>query len=219
MKKTLTVLTLSALLLLTALPAMAGAIYGEFMFFGSWDKEAFNYSLDGEASQLTFGLNYPLINDFLLGAELSTGSMEATSIHGRENGFTLIKLKGGYYLINNIQTQLAVTGGFSKINLDDLNKKISGWMFGVDLLSALNNQLNLETALAFSLKGDYEFTERKKTLNKDCSILDLKIKLVYYLQSNLAATASYSYSLSTLDRPREPKYTLSGVSLGIKYDF
>lgn len=218
MKKILSVLILGALLLFTALPAIAGAIAGEFMLFGSWDMERGKHSLDGGASQFTFSLYYPL-HQFMFGAEVGAGSLKPATDFGDKNDFNLLKLKGGYYLINNRLTQLAATFGFSKINLADPEQAISGWMLGLDLLTVLNAQLDLEAALAFSLTGDYEYTSLKKSFHRDCSILDWKIKLIYYLQKNLAATAGYSYSASTIDLPGDPRYTLSGVSLGLKYHF
>lgn len=103
--------------------------------------------------------------------------------------------------------------------LAEPGQTISGWMLGLDLVGVLNPQLDLEAALAFSLTGDYEHGNQNTSFHQDCSILDLEIKLVYYLQKNLAATFGYDYSAATLDLPKEPRYTLSGLSLGLKYLF
>lgn len=196
-----------------------GNVYVDYMLNGNLKCDIESSLLgdsngDFDASLVNIGFDY-LLNNFKFGAEYRNGTIDASE----EADYTVLKLMGGYRVIDNDSFKLDIKGEYNDVTTD-LSRKldITGISVGANVIFLFENAY-LEGSLGYSLSADAK-SDGKKISDVDVNLYDYRIKYTYLFTDKFGVSAGYSNYVNVLDMDIvKTSYSIGGFTLGATYHF
>jgi len=218
LKKVLLLLSLTAsLVLTTATTSFAMTAYAEGAY--GIAKTEYNAVNDGNFGNLYVGLDCSLVSDIKLKLEGFTG-VNKTKYNGNisQIGF---EAKGGYRIFDSNGVMLTPTLGFLYEEFKNNTPAVyTGLMLGADASCEVSKSDMIEGSLGFSVYGRAKYNQN----NCNAGLFVAKVRWIHSFSDAIDGTIGFRhyYAGGSADENNNEKkntFTLSGLTLGMRYNF